>query len=201
MTNRRLALPILAIIAPVFLAAACKPPPTDADMLRDLPEAAPTFASDPLPSPETEGAVWALSARTDGRLIYGVPGEAALLALDCDVSDAPTIQITRISPADKDAGALLALVGNGHIGRLKVDATELNGQFFWVGEAPAIDELWEPLMGPRELITTVPGAGMVTLNPSAYPSQMIALCREGQLLDAQFIADQAEPVAETSTLP
>jgi len=185
---------ILFALAPaVALIAACKPPPTDADMLRDMPEAAPIFASEPLPSPETEGAVWALSSRTDGRLIYGVPGEAALLALDCDTNGTPMIQITRISPADEGAGALLALVGNGHIGRVKIDATKVNDQFFWVGEAYAEDELWEPLTGPRELIATVPGAGMVTLNPSAFPGQLITSCRAGEILDAQALAQEAEP--------
>lgn len=177
----------------LILTAACKPPPTDADMLRDMPEPAPTFASDPLPSPQTEGAIWALSARTDGRLIYGVPGEASLLALDCDVSGVPTFRITRTSPADEGAGALLALVGNGHIGRINVDATKVGNQLFWVGDAIAEDEVWEPLTGPRELIATVPGAGMVTLNPSVLPGFMIGSCRAGDVLDAQGLTALAVP--------
>lgn len=156
-------------------------------MLRDMPEAAPTFASDPLPSPETEGAVWARSQRVEGRIIYGVPGEPALLALECERDDptAPTLTITRISPADEGAGALLALVGNGHIGRIAVDATEVNGRLIWLGEASALDEVWEPLAGPRELIATVPGAGMVTLNSSALPAIMIATCRFGESAEAE----------------
>ncbi len=172
--------------------AACKPPPTDADMMRDMPEAAETFASDPLPSPDTEDAMWALSQRTDGRLIYGVPGETAVLSIDCDISAIPTLRITRNSPADEGAGALLAMVGNGHIGRIKVDATEVGNDSFWVGESPALNEVWEPLAGPRELTLTVPGAGMVSIGPSPMPGLMIEACRAGELLDGAALLEAQE---------
>lgn len=169
--------PLLYLFALAASVAACKPPPTDADMLRAMPEAEPAFASEPLPSPDTEGAVWAMSERVQNRLIYGVPGEPALLLLDCDLTAQPTIQITRTAPADEGAGALLALVGNGHIGRVAVDASEVGGQFFWTGNAPAQSEVWEPLAGPRQVTLTVPGAGMVTLNPSEAPWEMLTTCR------------------------
>ncbi|MDJ0642370.1 MAG: hypothetical protein QNJ15_06105 [Erythrobacter sp.] len=166
------------LIAGVALLAACKPPPTDADMGRDMPEAEPTFASEPLPSPDTEGAVWAL-ANNDERLIYGIPGQPVLLALTClrDTSE-PALRITRLSPADEGAGAMLALIGNGAIGRMEVDATDVSGRSIWQGALPAADERWEPLNGPREITATVPGAGMVTLNPSPLPAQFLAACRE-----------------------
>ncbi|MEO1221565.1 MAG: hypothetical protein AAFY42_09490 [Pseudomonadota bacterium] len=182
--------PFIALLA----LAACKPPPTDADMLRDMPETEPTFASAPLPSPITEGAMWALSQRTEGRLIYGVPGEAALLSLECDTTATPTLRLTRTSPADEGAGALLALVGNGHIGRIMVDATEVSGGTYWVGEAAALDEVWEPLAGPRELIATVPGGGTVNIDPSPLPRFLIEACRRGELLNdaALMEAQQAE---------
>ncbi|MEP0393450.1 MAG: hypothetical protein ABJ205_12600 [Erythrobacter sp.] len=170
-------------------------------MLRDMPEAATAFASAPLSSPETESAVWAMSTRVQGRILYGNPGNPALLLLDCDTSNQPTIQITRTAAADEGAGALLALVGNGHIGRVKVDASEVGDQRFWVGDAPASDEVWEPLTGPRELIATVPGAGMVTLNPSALPGSMIASCRAGQALDTETLITAAQPEGETSPVP
>ena len=167
------------LVVSILALAACKPPPTDADMARDMPEAAPTFASDPLPSPETEGAMWAPSQQDEARLIYGIPGEPALVALECLDADstAPTLQITRLSPADEDAGALLALVGNGHIGRMEVDAEEVNGRIVWRGELLASDTAWEPLTGPRQLTLTVPGAGMVTLNPSEVPAAFVGQCR------------------------
>lgn len=142
-----------------------------------MPEAELTFASDPLPSPGTEGAVWAESEKGE-RLIYGIPGQPVLLALAC-LRDAPEpiLRITRLSPADEGAGAMLALIGNGAIGRMEVDATEVSGRSIWQGALPAADERWEPLNGPREITATVPGAGMVTINPSPLPAQFLAECR------------------------
>ncbi len=198
-------------IALLGLLAACKPPPTDADLARDMPQAAPTFASDPLPSPETEGAVWALSTQAEQRMIYGVPGEPALAALECseETGELPTLRITRLSPADEGAGALLALVGNGHIGRIAVDARDMGGRTFWQGDLQAAAIQWEPLAGPRQLTVTVPGAGMVTLNPSTLPGELIEACRTGEPLiptpveDAVFDAETGEeqPEAEPSSIP
>lgn len=169
---------IVALIVPLVLAS-CKPPPTDADLQRELPEAKLTFASDPLPSPDTEGAVWAPSPQVAGRLIYGIPGDPALLALECieEGGELPQLQITRLSPADEGASALLALVGNGHIGRIAVEAREIGGRSVWNGKADAVDIAWEPLAGPRALGATVPGAGRVELNPSDLPGAMIEDCR------------------------
>ena len=169
------------LLAPVLALAACKPPPTDAELRRDLPEAELTFASDPLPSPDTEGAVWAPSPQAEARVIYGIPGEPALLALECVDADGelPQLQITRLSPADEGASALLALVGNGHIGRIAVDARKIGGRIVWQGEKDAADLVWEPLAGPRALGATVPGAGRIELNPSQLPGALIETCRLG----------------------
>ena len=174
------------ILAPL---AACKPPPTDADMRRDMPEAAPTFASEPLPSPDSEGAVWAPSPQEPARIIYGIPGEEALLALECvnAVGELPTLQITRLSPADEGAGALLAIVGNEKAGRVPVDATEIGGRFMWRGGVDAVATEWEPLLGPEEQTVTVPGAGMVTLNPSPLLPLLIESCRAGEPFDPSEI--------------
>lgn len=189
----------LVLIA-VLALAACKPPPTDADLRRAMPEAAPVFASDPLPSPETEGAVWTFSTLNEARLIYGIPGEPALMSLEClDDSNLPQLQITRISPADEGAGAMLALVGNGHIGRMEVDAVEVGGRSVWQGAVAAIEEVWEPLAGARQLTATVPGAGMVTLNPSPLPGRMIEACRFGEDIDLNELETPEE--AEPSPVP
>ncbi len=179
---------IILIGLPLAVGAlsSCKPPPTDAGLDREMPEAAPTYASDPLPSPETEGAVWAISPQSDRRIIYGIPGQPALVAIECgEASGAgvPDLQITRLSPADEGAGALLALVGNGHIGRIEVDATKINGRLVWDGRREAFDTAWETLMGPRQATLTVPGAGMVTLNPSTLPGRLIEACRMGEEVD------------------
>ncbi len=182
--------PALTPILLTCAVAACKPPPTDADLSRDMPQTAPTFASDPLPSPDTEGAIWAASPTSEGRIIYGIPGDPALLALECMAGqgELAALQITRLSPADENAGALLAMVGNGHIGRMEVDAREVNGQVVWQGEEVAADILWESLAGPRQLTATVPGAGMVTLNPSPLPGLLIEACRTG----GRFLVPETE---------
>lgn len=143
-----------------------------------MPASEPTYASEPLPSPDTEGAMWAQSSEAD-RIIYGVPGQPALVSLTCVDRDGQSdlLRITRISPADENAEALLAMVGNGSIGRLEVDATKIGSQTVWQGQAPAADTVWEPLSGPRQITLTVPGAGMVTLNPSDAPSAFVDECR------------------------
>ena len=181
---------------------ACKPPPTDADLQRDMPEAAATFASAPLPSPETEGAVWAISTRTEQRIIYGIPGEPALMALRCALprGEVPTLVITRLSPADEGAGAMLSLIGNGHIGRLPVDATEGSGRFKWEGDRPADSDVWEPLAGPRQLTATIPGAGMVTLNPSPLPGLLIEACRTGAAFDPPSVEAPTQETIPTETI-
>ena len=172
----------LGLVTSTFALAACKPPPTDAGLDRDMPEEAPTYASDPLPSPETQGAIWAPSAE-DNRIIYGIPGDPPLISLACVEGEdtSGTLRITRLAPADEGAGALLALVGNGAIGRIEVDATEVGSRTVWQGELDADDTEWEPLNGPRSVSVTVPGAGMVTLNPSASPERLLNECRSRSL--------------------
>ncbi|MFL0356016.1 hypothetical protein ACI5KX_06005 [Erythrobacter sp. GH1-10] len=158
--------------------AGCKPPPTDADLDREMPQDEPTFASEPLPSPDTEGAIWAPSAE-ENRIIYGVPGQPPLLALACIEREgrSEALRITRLAPADEGASALLALIGNGAIGRIEVEATEIGSRTVWQGEIDAADTRWEPLNGPRQVTATVPGAGMVTINPSRLPEELLSECR------------------------
>lgn len=172
------------LVAPIIALAACKPPPTDAGLDRDMPVEEPTYASEPLPSPETKGAVWAPSSQ-DGRIIYGIPGEPALLALECvDIpAGSDVMRLTRLAPADEGASALMAIIGNGAIGRIEVESVERGGGFVWQGEVPAYDTRWEPLSGPRQITVTVPGAGMVTVNPSDMPRNLLSACRNSPLAE------------------
>lgn len=172
----------MAVAAALGLPA-CKPPPTDAAEARanDLP--LPAGPSAPIASPDTGGAVWAASSTPDSgaplRLVYGIPGEPVLLALECLEPGTPDarLRISRQSPADEGAGALLALIGNGYIGRFPVDATEQDGRLMWQGEVPADAQAWKALTGQREATATVPGAGLVRLNPSPLPMQLVEACR------------------------
>jgi len=168
--------------------SACKPPPSDEALRRELPEPALKFASEPLPSPDTEGAVWARSGREE-RIVYGIPGEPALLALECvREGTAPALlRITRLAPADEGAEALMALIGNGHMSRLPVDAEIVDGRIVWRGKHRANEEFWEPLAGSRSLTATVPGAGKVAINASPLPGSLIDVCR----MDASANAEPA----------
>ncbi len=168
------------LIATSFCATlhACKPPPTDADMAREMPVAEPDAPSAPIDSPDSANAIWVDSNLQEGRIIYGNPGEAPMLALTClDDGATPAIRITRYSPADEGAGALLALIGNGHRSRLMVDATPAGEGFVWEGSVAADNPQLEVLTGTRGVTATLPGAGMITLNASLKPNQLIENCR------------------------
>lgn len=167
----------LAVLTALALPG-CKPPPADASSARAANLPAPSGPSEPLPSPEIEGAVWAMSARP-ARLVYGIPGKPVLVALEClDAGTAEArLRITRHAPADRGAGALLAVIGNGYIGRFEVDATTIGAARMWQGEATARAQGWNALDGLREATVTVPGAGLVRLNPSTLPGQLIEACR------------------------
>ena len=158
---------------------ACKPPPTDAAMARAANLPAPVGPSEPIASPDTSDAVWAASGGAM-RLVYGNPGQPVLVALECLAAGTPDarLRITRHAPADSDAEALLALIGNGWIGRFEVEATSVRGRLVWQGEVPADRREWGALKPQREATVTVPGAGLVRLNPSPLPMQLIETCRK-----------------------
>lgn len=158
--------------------AGCKPPPTDSAAARVsllAPEGGP---SAPIASPDVTGAGWAATANRL-RLVYGIPGQPVLLALECLDPESPEarLKITRHAPADPGASALLALIGNGYIGRFPVDATSRKGQRVWEGEAPAQVQEWNALKPEREATVTVPGAGLLKLNPSPLPMALVETCR------------------------
>ena len=172
----------LAWLAGCVLAGAlagCKPPPTDAAVERVSLETTVSGPSAPLPSPDTTDALWTQAA-APMRLVYGVPGQPVLLALECRDPQTPQarLRITRHTPADEGAGALLALIGNGWIGRFPVDATPVGGAVLWQGEVPAGRREWDALKPEREATVTVPGAGLVRLNPSPLPMALISACRQ-----------------------
>jgi hypothetical protein len=167
-----------SIVLAALALPACKPPPSDAAVGRVPLLFSARGPSEPLLSPDTAGAVWASTAKPL-RLVYGVPGQPVLLALECVAAAKPEarLKITRHAAADDGAGALLALIGNGHIGRFAVDATTVGGRALWQGEVPALDPAWDALKPEREATATVPGAGLVRLNPSPLPMALISACR------------------------
>jgi hypothetical protein len=167
-----------ASLALVLALSACKPPPTDADIAARDVTSNQSGPSAPIDSPDTEGAVWSDSPITTGRIIYGIPGQPPLLALGCgDMGDHPSILITRYALADEGAEAMAAFIGNGHIARIPVDATEIDNGSFWRTELSAFSEDLEVLTGTRQVAVTIPGAGRLVLNPSQRPTQFIEDCR------------------------
>jgi hypothetical protein len=183
--------------------AACKPPPTDSAVARVSLLAPSAGPSAPLPSPDTIAAVWA-STDKPLRLVYGVPGQPVLLALECLDPAKPEarLRITRHAPADEGAAALLALIGNGWIGRFPVDATTVGGRVLWQGEVLALTREWDALKPEREATVTVPGAGLVRLNPSPLPMQLVTTCRNEARENAPTALELfTPPTPEPSPIP
>lgn len=164
-------------LALVACLAACQPPAADDYLERGEASPATRAASDPLPSPDTEGAVWA-AVEGDDRILYGKPEEAPLFGLACvHTGPATVLRFTRYSPADEGAKAFMAVIGNGHVARLKVDAMPAGKGWLWQGETPVDNERLEALTGSRAVEATIPGAGTLKLNPSHLPGQLIGYCR------------------------
>lgn len=170
-----------AALLPLTLLVACNPPAAE-DYVARVGVAGREAPTLPIPSPDTEGAVWAPSAANARRLVYGKPGQQVLFALECTGNPAaPTLTYTRFAAADPHAKAILALIGNGHVARLSIDATRAGpnapGGWLWQGVQPAESALFEGLTGGRQVEATVPGAGSLILNPSSLPGDLIQLCR------------------------
>ena len=159
------------------LLSACQPPAADNYAERGEPVEKVPQASDPLPSPNTDGAVWAMVPGQD-KLLYGKPGKPPLFAIACvETAEDSAIRFTRYSPADEGAKAFMALIGNGHVGRFKVDATPVGVASLWQGETPIDDDRLEVLTGRNAVEATIPGAGSMKLNASGLPGQLIEACR------------------------
>lgn len=166
-----------AALLPLALLAACNPPAADDYVAR----VGVTERRAPLPpilTPDTKGAVWAPSPANPLRLLYGKPGERVLFALACVQGPRqPLLEYTRFAAADPYAKAILALIGNGHVSRLKIDAVRDGSRWRWQGREPATSLNFESLTGGRQVEATVPGAGSLILNPSQAPGDLIDRCR------------------------
>ncbi|GAB5350093.1 hypothetical protein [Alteriqipengyuania sp. 357] len=170
------------LAAPLALAAtACQPPAADRYEGRTDPPDTASYASEPQPSPDAEGAVWAPST-TPLRLLYGIPGQQPFAALACELPDEdselqPQVRVTRFARADEGAQALMAIIGNGHKERFPVDATDNGRAFLWEGTIPLDSEKLDVLTGRRGVQLTIPGAGTLALNASDAPRDLIETCR------------------------
>lgn len=163
----------------MMLLAACQPPAADDYLERGLAKDALPQASDPIASPDTTNAIWA-PAQQQGRLLFGVPGQTPLLAMQCEgAGETAKLTFTRFVRADREAQAMMALVGNFHALRLPVDSTWNGRAWLWQGSVPASHPDLEALTGTREVEATVPGAGTLVMAPSPLTRELIDACRNG----------------------
>ena len=125
---------------------------------------------------QPEGGQWLAAG---DRLSFGVPGQAPLLTLTCerDPSGASLIRLVRTTRAESGAKALLALIGNGRIARLPVNATTGGETGRWEGILLAADPRLDVLKGINSVEATLPGGGTLMLKSSGEPRRLLEACR------------------------
>lgn len=164
-------------VATLALLAACRPPASDGYVERIALDDAKRGPQVLATSPDTAGAIWAESGGPR-RIVFGHPGQAPLFAIECAQGGA-MLKVTRYAPTEAGAKGMMALIGNGHVERLKVDALALgnNRGWVWQGRFDPADARLDALTGGRQLEVTIPGAGSLKLTPSPRPGQLIEDCR------------------------
>ncbi len=170
MPPRTIALSLLAAVA------ACRPPASDEYVQRiDLgsKDAGPVVMAT---SPPVEGGIWADAGV--GRIVFGLPGAPPYLALACTgTGPNRAFEVTRYAPTDARAKGMMALVGNGHVERLKIDAKWNGRGWLWHGRYRPADTRLDAFTGARKLELTIPGAVTLVHEGSTRPGELIALCR------------------------
>lgn len=125
---------------------------------------------------QPEGAEW----RSDANgLHFAVAGSGDLLSIGCDhaADGSAMIRITRGTRAEDGAKALFAVIGNGRIARLPLDAVRAGENGEWKGLIPAADPQLDVLKGGNRIEATLPGGGMLKLPASGEPGRVLAACR------------------------
>jgi hypothetical protein len=133
--------------------------------------------SEPLASPDTEGAAW--TVRANGLAVdFGQEGGAPLLSLECRLRR-EQMTIVRHVPARPGQEALFPVMGNGLVSRFKVDAALADGEWRWQGVLPVGDPQLDVFVGTADLEATLPGGGMLTIEGSRIPGEFVSWCRSG----------------------
>jgi hypothetical protein len=138
----------------------------------------PSQGEEPLPSPDTKGAGWTVSA--NGLAIgFGNPGQRPFVSLECNPgANPPQVTIIRHARARAGEKALFPVIGNGKIARFRVDAARAGGEWRWQGTLPVDDPQLEVFTGSRALEATLPGGGTVKIEGSDAPGAFITSCRD-----------------------
>jgi len=130
-----------------------------------------------LPSPDTKGGTW-LGAQSDETVHFADAAGQPLLSFGCDTRDGMThMRIRRHVAVEPERTALMALIGNGRISRLKVHAVSDGQGPYWEAATPADAETLDVFQGAGIVEVTVPGAGTLTATRSDLPRQLLAACR------------------------
>jgi hypothetical protein len=137
-----------------------------------------TWPSQPLPSPDTQGAEW---QPLDGArsIRYGKPGEPPFLTIACELSadGPPRIRMIRHAAADPGAKALFAVIGPRLNARFNIDARRDGTGWRWESVTPADNPLLDVFGEGGTIEATLPGAGTLKLSASDQPGRLVAWCR------------------------
>lgn len=125
---------------------------------------------------QPEGAQW--RSAPDG-LHFGLAGQADLFAVACTHAADGTalLRVTRAARAEVGAKALFALIGNGRIARLPLDASRAGEAGEWQGLLPASDARLDVLRGGNRIEATLPGGGTLKLPASSELGRVLEACR------------------------
>ncbi len=124
------------------------------------------------------GAVWRADA---AGVHFGVPGQSDLMTLACSrASDGSAqLKLTRTTRATEGAKAMFALIGNGRIARLPMDAVRGGEAGEWRSAMPTVDPRLDVLKGGNRIEATLPGGGTLLMPASSEPGRLLAACRAG----------------------
>lgn len=187
--------PIAATL--LLLVAACEPSQPDPAAVERIDLDAPV-EREPKPNgglPDAAGAGWEVAP--DGRsLRYANPAGEPLLSLACLLpADEPArIKLVQFAPAPPGARAMFAVVGNGMVARVMMDAELADNRWRWEGSVPADAPKLDVLTGDREIIATMPGGGEIEMAASPLPRELVNWCR------AQGAPPEPQPLASPTPL-
>jgi hypothetical protein len=178
MLRSRCFIPLAAILLCAALTA-CHREQAPVEGQRIALDEVPSQGEEPLPSPDTKGAAWTVTA--NGQAIdFGKPGGKPWMSLACKANAVPPqITVIRHAPARPGEKALFPVIGGGIISRFKVDAALADGEWRWQGTLPADDPLLDVFEGSHALEATLPGGGTLKIAASSVPGQFVAWCRDG----------------------
>lgn len=166
---------LFALAAILALGACSKPAPQPRDgaPLDAVRVAMPVDEAMPGPRNPDAKPKWAASP-DGGEARFGNAGEGPMLSIGCRSG---VLLVTRHVAAEVGAQALFALIGNGRILRLPVDATAVPGVrgYLWQGTLAPDDPGADVFMSGFD--GTLPGGGKIAVSGSDALREVIRRCR------------------------